>query len=92
MEVTPNQFRTVYVQSSYNVELDNARMANVQQVIAELTGGNDILPVQLRKGREYSRPASEVQIINDLYNSSFPTPRLSDGGGGGGGATAAIGP
>ncbi len=86
LEVAPSARRTVYVQSSYDSETDNARVANVQQVIAELTGGTELLPVVLRKGRDYSRPASEVKIINDLYNGSVPTPRL---GSGGGSATAA---
>ncbi|MCP4785620.1 MAG: hypothetical protein GY903_18850 [Fuerstiella sp.] len=79
LEVAPSSRRTVYVQSSYDAEKDNARVANVQQVIAELTGGTELLPVVLRKGRDYSRPASEVKVINDLYTESIPTPRLGSG-------------
>ena len=89
LQVAPSARRTVYIQSSYNSEIDNARVANVQQSIAELTGGTELLPVVLRKGRDYSRPASEVKIINDLYNASVPTPRLGGGGGGGGGSATA---
>ena len=89
LEVAPISRRTVYIQASHNAEVDNARIASVQQVIAELTGGTEVVPVVLRKGRDYSRPASEVKIINDLYNGSVPSPRL--GAGGGGGATASAG-
>ncbi len=94
LEVTPMSRRTVYVQASYNPEVDNARIACVQQVIAELTGGTEVVPVVLRKGRDYSRPASEVKVINDLYNGSVPSPRLGAGAGAGGsgGASAAVGP
>lgn len=89
LEVTPAQYRTVYVQSSYNPDVDNARVANVQQMVAELTGGTEQIPVSVRRGRDYSRPASEVKIINDLYNASVPVPRLGAAGGGGGGAAGA---
>ena len=92
LEVAPSARRTVYVQSSYNSETDNARVTNVQQTIAELTGGTELVPVVLRRGRDYSRPASEVKIINDLYNASVPTPRLGGGGGGGGSTAAPVGP
>lgn len=93
LEVTPSAYRTVYVQSTYNPEIDNARVAHVQQTIAELTGGTESPTVMVRRGRDYSRPASEVQAINELYDSSIPTPRLGGGGGGaagGGGAGAAL--
>lgn len=93
LEVTPLQHRTVYVQATRNHDLDNARLANVRQMIVELTGGEESVPVELRRGREYSRPASEVKIINDLYSGSVPTPRLggtAGGGGGGGGAGAGV--
>lgn len=86
MEVAPAQHRTVYVQSTRNAEFDNARVANVQQMVAELSGGRETVPVLLRTGRDYSRPAAEVKKINDMYDQSVPTPRLSGGGGGGGAA------
>ena len=86
LEVTPQSRRTVYVQASYNPDVDSVRISNVQQKIAELTAGMEQIPVMVRRGRDYSRPASEVKIINDLYSTSVPTPRLGGGGGGGGGA------
>lgn len=89
LEVTPSRYRTVYVQATYNPEIDAVRISSVQQKVAELTGGNENVPVLIRRGRDYSRPASEVKIINDLYNSSVPTPRLPGAPGGGGGAGAA---
>ena len=93
LEIVPAGRRTVFVQSSYNAEIDSTRLTNVQLAVAELTGP-DSVPVVLRPGREYSRPASEVKVINDLYISSTPTPRLASaaggGGAGGGGAAGAI--
>ena len=89
LEVNPLQYRTVYIQSAFNIEIDNVRLANVQQLLAEMTGGADEIPVILRRGRDYSRPASEVKAINDLYHDTTPSPRLaSQSGGGGGGASA----
>lgn len=91
LEITPDAYRTVYVQASANPEVDNLRISTVQQTIAQLSGGTENIPVVTRRGRDYSRPASEVKMINDLYDASIPSPRLtgSGGGGGGGGAAAA---
>lgn len=83
LTVTPPSHRTIYVQSTRNAELDNARLANVQQLVADMTGGTETVPVVMRQARDYSRPASEVKIINDLYNTSVPTPRLGSAAGGG---------
>ncbi|MEQ9407515.1 MAG: hypothetical protein RIK87_07290 [Fuerstiella sp.] len=91
LEVTPSQYRTIYVQSSYHPEIDSSRVSSVEQVVMELTGGTEHIPIVLRKGRDYSRPASEVKVINDLYNSSVPTPRLGGSAGGGGGGASASG-
>ncbi len=90
LETTPSRYRTVYVQSSYDTEIDNTRQANVQQTLTELTNGEEQIQVIMRRGRDYGRPASEVKLINDLYNSSIPTPRLGSLSGGGGGANAAL--
>ncbi|MEZ6129075.1 MAG: hypothetical protein R3C59_10350 [Planctomycetaceae bacterium] len=90
LEITPDQYRTIHIQASYNAEIDSARVANVRNVVAQLTGGMEAVPVVIRQGRDYSRPASEVQTINDLYDSSIPTPRLGGGTGGGTAAATAI--
>lgn len=95
IEITPAAYRTVYVQETRLPEIDNIRLSNTQQRVMELTQGQEGIGVELRKGRTYSRPASEVKIINDLYKSSIPSPRLSASGGGGSSAAAAapaIGP
>ncbi|MEZ6125496.1 MAG: hypothetical protein R3C49_20300 [Planctomycetaceae bacterium] len=98
MEVTPDAYRTVYIQSTYDPEIDNVRMASVQQAVLEMTGGAETIPVVLRQARDYKRPASEIKAINDMYIQSVPTPRLSGSGGGGAAsgvssaASAAAGP
>ncbi|MEP3481871.1 MAG: hypothetical protein ABJZ55_21690 [Fuerstiella sp.] len=89
LEVTPAAYRTVYIEQTRVPEIDNIRLANVQQRVLELTQGQEDIAVQLRRGRSYLRPASEVKIINDLYNSSIPSPRLGNSSGGGAGAIAA---
>lgn len=83
LEVTPIAYRTVYVQQTRDPGIDNIRLSQVQQRVIELTQGQENIPVELRRGRSYLRPASEVKIINDLYNSSIPSPRLGKSGGGG---------
>lgn len=90
LEVTPVQYRTVYIQKTRQPEIDNLKVSNVQQRILELTQGQEIVSVELRRGRSYYRPASEVKIINDLYNSSIPSPRLGNGGGGGAAAAGTL--
>lgn len=95
LEVNPLQYRSVYIQSTFNPEFDNVRLANVQQVLAEITGGAEDISVSIRRGRDYSRPASEVKVINDLYHDSVPAPRLASqtgGGGAGGGGAGGGGP
>lgn len=81
LDLTPMRRRAVYIQSTRDPNLDSARLSNVELAVAELTNGEENIPVTVRKGREYSRPASEVQIINDLYNASIPAPRLSGSAG-----------
>ncbi|MEZ6059440.1 MAG: hypothetical protein R3C19_03660 [Planctomycetaceae bacterium] len=90
--VTPNPRRTVFVQSTQNGNIDRLRVQNVELAIAELTGGMEVIPVALRNANEYSRPASEVKIINDLYNQSTPVPRLGSAAGGGNGGGVSVGP
>lgn len=99
LEINPLQYRTVRIQSTYNTEVDNIRLANVQLIVNEVTGGAENIPVMIGRGRDYSRPASEVKAINDLYHDTVPTPRLpSQAGGGsanaisGGGGAAPGGP
>lgn len=89
LETAPSVRRAIYVQSTRDPAIDNVRLLNVESAIAEITHGSESIPVALRVAREYSRPASEVQAINALYNSSIPAPRL--GGAAGSGGTSAAG-
>ena len=89
LETTPLRYRAVYVQATRDPGLDDARIANIQTAIAELTGGTENIPVSLRSAREYTRPASEVEVTSTLYNNSIPAPRLA--GAAGAGASAAGG-
>ena len=49
LETTPTQYRTVYVKSTYDTEVDNIRLANVQQAVNELTNGEESIQVMVRK-------------------------------------------
>ena len=81
LEITPLRRRAVFIQSTRDPAIDNVRLSNVETAIAEFTHGMETVTVSLRQGREYSRPASEVQILNDLYHSTIPSPRVSGSGG-----------
>jgi hypothetical protein len=89
LDITPIKRRTVYIQSTRNPDVDDVRVQMVEQAIADLTGSQEVVPVVVRRTREYSRPADEVKIINDLYDSSTPTPRLSSAASSGGISSAA---
>ncbi len=91
LDTTPPRRRAVYVQSTRDSAIDNARLSNVHTAVAELMHGPDEVPVTLRTGREYTRPASEVQTINSLYNRSIPAPRLTGGSSGGSASTGTSG-
>lgn len=98
LDTTPLCRRNVFVQASCDGGVDSVRVSNVQAAVAALSCGQGDVPVTLRHCREYGRPASEVQQINDLYNQSIPIPRISGasasagGGGTAGGAGGAVGP
>ncbi len=87
-ETAPSRRRAIYIQSTRDPNIDNVRLSNVQGAIAEITYGAETIPVSLRVAREHSRPASEVQAINALYNASIPAPRLAGAAGSGGSAAA----
>ncbi len=88
LEITPLQRRAVYIQSTRDPGIDSVRLSNVESAVTELTHGSETVSVAVRIGREYSRPASEVQIINDLYNTSIPSPRLGGAVGSSAGASS----
>jgi len=93
LHVVPPERRAVYIQSTYDVELDGMRGESVNNVLSRISqGGGDIL-VAIRDCQQIGRPAAEVQQINSMYNSTTPSPRLgaaSSGGGAGvsGGASS----
>lgn len=84
--VNPMQYRTVYLQSSYDVNIDNVRTENTRTEVARILGNPDEVSVVVRRARDYSRPARQIQLLNDAFDSSMPAPRLASAGGGGGAA------
>jgi len=79
VRVIPPERRAVYVQSTLDPVLDDVRMETVNAAVASRSSGNCVA-VSLRDCQELSRAASEVKSINEMYNSSIPSPRLSSAG------------
>lgn len=92
VHVIPVQRRTVHIQSTYNPAIDQARTDAVNTAIARISNGVVGVPVVLRTCQEVGRPASEVETINSLYNSTFPTPRLGSSSSASSGAGTPSGP
>lgn len=90
--VVPPERRAVYVQSTHDAGMDAVRMEIVNAAIASISNGNNDVPVSLRECQQHSRAASEIQVINSMYNASAPSPRLSSAGGSGGAAAATTTP
>lgn len=92
LHVVPLERRAVYIQSTYDVELDSLRTESVNNVLARMSQGAGDISIAIRDCQQVGRPAAEVQQINTMYNSSIPSPRLrsasASGGSGGGGATS----
>lgn len=89
--VIPQERRAVYVQSTHDAGIDAARIEIVNATVASKSNGCIDVPVTIRECQELSRPASEVQTINLMYNSSAPSPRLSSAGGSGGSSSFSTG-
>ncbi|MEM1060821.1 MAG: hypothetical protein AAGJ97_00690 [Planctomycetota bacterium] len=70
----------IYVQKTYDAAADEARLANVRAIAAQLLGGATPPPVVLRHARAVGRPAEEVDLIRRAELENLPPPILSDFG------------
>ena len=84
LHVVPAHRRTVFVQSTYQPDVDSIRTESVNQAMAMFSQGQSPVAVVVRECQQYGRPAAEVGQINARYLSSMPSPRLNSGSGGGG--------
>jgi hypothetical protein len=83
LHVVPVERRSVYIQSTHDPVLDNIRTESVNAVMARMCPDGSEVPVSVRDCQQVGRPASEVQQINTMYNTSTPSPRLGSASAGG---------
>ena len=76
LHVVPLERRSVYIQSTYDDTLDSVRTESVSAAMARMPQGAGNVIVAIRDCQQFGRPAAEVQMINTMYNSSMPSPRL----------------
>ena len=90
----PSMHRSAFVQMSKSGQIDQLRLANVQESANELLQGDAMPSLALRRARAYGTSAQEIDMISRNYLSGTPTPRLpisSTGSGGGSGDSGAGG-
>ncbi|MFO0979626.1 MAG: hypothetical protein U0996_24715 [Planctomycetaceae bacterium] len=87
LHAVPAERRAVYIQSTYDAALDALRTESVNATMAKMNYNNSVT-VTVRDCQEVGRPAAEVQMINQMYRDTTPTPRLGDAGSGSGGSSS----
>jgi len=88
---TPVHRRTVFVQMSPSVQIDQTRLASVQNVAGVLSQNAGIPEIALRRARAYGTSAEEIDVMSRRYIGSAPAPRLPVGGATSGGAAGSSG-
>ncbi len=97
LHVVPSERRALYIQSTYDDSIDAVRTESVTAAMAQMPQGTGAVTVAIRDCQQVGRPAAEVQMINEMYTSSLPAPRLgsastSGGSSSGSGSSAESGP
>jgi len=90
----PAQRRSIYIQISPSAQMDQIRLASVQNSSGAMLQSGSLPPISMRRARAYGTSAEEVDVMSRKYISGAPTPRLPVGGatsGGGAGAGGAGG-
>jgi len=91
----PPQYRTVYVAQGMSPQIAQVRLENAQASAREFLPDGSV-PIVLRSGSIYGRPAEEIDYLRRLELQSTPRPRLftvgvtSRGSGGGSGNNSAM--
>lgn len=83
LNIAPGEHRNVHLQESANQNVNQMRLASLQQAISELSMGDAAPHVQWRRGAPLSRPASQVRQIQAMDMSNLPAPVIGGAGGGG---------
>jgi hypothetical protein len=81
----PEQHRLIYVHTAERDEETSARIAAVQQLVAQIAP-NDLPPVMPTSISDDGWPADQVDLIGRKFQSSTPPPRLPAATGGTGGS------
>jgi len=85
MTEVPQQHRTIYVHEALDADVTAARVLNVQQYAASIAPDGGLPPVLTTDIPSRGSPASRVDIIGRMFESSIPEPRLPGATGGEGG-------
>lgn len=75
----PKNRRIAFIEQLPGVEVNQARMQNVQMVAAEIAGEPNVPPIMLRLTSPYGRPAGEIDAIRRKEIESLRAPRISYG-------------
>jgi hypothetical protein len=92
----PPQYRTVYVSQGMSPQIAQVRLETAQIAAREFLPDGAV-PIVLRAGSTFGRPAEEIDYLRRLELQSTPRPRLftvgvtSRSGGGGSGSSSALG-
>ena len=96
LQTIPKQRRSVFVQSSDDNAISEARVADVRSVATELVGQGSLPTIRLRISTPDSRPTDEINTMRMKEKAAMRTPQISYTGpgssglggssGGGGGA------
>lgn len=91
MTSVPAQYRTVYVAHGLSPQVDDVRVATVDQAAREF--GEQVPPVVLRHAFPSGRPADEVDTIRRMELESWPAQRIFtiSAGSGSGGSSSGVG-
>jgi len=73
----PDTQRTVFIQSSGDSMVSNARLANVEAASTELLAGSEMPPIMLRTTLPNGRPANQVDSIHRAALEAQLPPRIT---------------
>ncbi|MEZ6047910.1 MAG: hypothetical protein R3C11_20515 [Planctomycetaceae bacterium] len=76
-EAPPERRNQIYIQKITRQDANMARVETVRNTLIELTGAESSeICIELKAGRNYARPALEIDTIRKAELSSMPEPRI----------------
>jgi hypothetical protein len=77
LENVPPQHRTAFVQKTSNEEVNQQRLASVQQVATEMVGSENVPKIELRVASPTGRPALEIDSIRRKEIAAIRIPQIT---------------